>query len=445
MEVQFNNYDDVLAYLDKKDNSQRTKIIHLQKCKFSFSINLGTLFHILKDRNSDFNCLDFSDSIFQYPIKLCLINQKLVYDNKKNLIDSLFPKTKLDFELDFSACQFLDTVRFSGIEFCSDLSFIKAVFVKEVVFSGLVFKRYLRLIETSFRADVQFDHLELNDKSIFFSTIHDRTKFEGNSYFSNVVFMEAKFWDFVFTKDVFFQNTVFDCPAFFNNTKFLGKTVFSSVETIGLSEFKNKIYFDNAEINELVLERLIFEKVISFNYAIIKNISIDNVHCYGFPLSLVGTSIGNVKNEGTARFLKSEAMKSNDPFLVAELNAKEMTMHYNELKWRNNFFDKIIFLLNKISTNFGEKWQRGVLFIFLSWLLSFSLIITLRDGIGRTFIWFDNDYLKEAVSYIWQFGSLDVLGNTYGWVDIIVFIVGKILIAYGVYQTISAFRKYGKK
>ena len=403
MEVQFNNYDDVLAYLDKKDNSQRTKIIHLQKCKFSFSINLGTLFQILKDRNSDFNYLNFSDSIFQYPVKLCLINQKLVYDNKKNLIDSLFPKTKIDFELDFSACQFLDTVRFSGVEFCSDLSFIKAVFVKEVVFSGLVFKRYLRLIETSFRADVQFDHLELNDKSIFFSTIHDRTKFEGNSYFSNVVFMEAKFWDFVFTKDVFFQNTVFDCPAFFNNTKFLGKTVFSSVETIGLSEFKNKVYFDNAEINELVLERLIFEKVISFNYAIIKNISIDNVHCYGFPLSLVGTSIGNVKNEGTARFLKSEAMKSNDPFLVAELNAKEMTMHYNELKWRNNFFDKIIFLLNKISTNFGEKWQRGVLFIFLSWLLSFSLIITLRDGIGRTFIWFDNDYLKEAVGYIWQF------------------------------------------
>lgn len=318
--------------------------------------------------------------------------------------------------------------------------------MKRELSSQLVFRRYLRLFEASFRADVHFAHLELNNKSIFFTNIHDRTKFEGNLYFFNVVFLEAKFWDFVFTKDVYFHNTVFDCPAFFNNARFLGKTVFSSLETIGLTEFKNKMYFDNAEINDLNLERLVFEKVISFNYATIRNISIENVHCYGFPLSLVGTSIGNVKNEGTARFLKSEAMKSNDPFLIAELNAKEMTMHYEGLRWKKkDFFDKIIFLLNKSSTNFGKRWEKGVLFIFLSWIFSFSLIVMLRDGIGRKFIWCDKDYLKEAVDFLWKFGSLDILGNNTCWADIFVFIIGKILIAYGVYQTITAFRKYGRK
>ena len=445
MKVQFNDYPDVLAYINIREKSNDTKVINLQKCIFSFSLDLDMLFHSLRYGHFDFNCLDFSDSIFQCPVELILYNQEPVYDDKNNLNDFIYRKTKIDFEINFSACQFLDIVKFHGAEFSRDLNFIRTVFEKEVEFSELVFKKYLRLFDAKFLADVHFAHLELNDKSKFFTNFNDITKFEGNIYFSNIVFLEAKFSYFVFTKDVYFQNTVFDCPAFFDNTKFSGKTIFSSFEAIGLSEFKNKVYFDNAEINDLNLKRLVFEKVISFNYAKIKNISIDNVHTCGFPLSLAGTSIGNVKNEDTARFLKSEAMKSNDSFLIAELNAKEMTMHYNTLRWTKDFFDKTIFLLNKISTNFGEKWQRGVLFIFLSWTLSFSLIITLRDGIGKTFIWFDKDYLNEAVGFLWQFGSLSIIGNSYGWGDIIVFIIGKILIAYGVYQTIAAFRKYGRK
>jgi len=180
---------------------------------------------------------------------------------------------------------------------------------------------------------------------------------------------------------------------------------------------------------------------------LIRNISIENVHCFGYPLSLVGANIGNVKDEGTARFLKSEAMKSNDPFLIAELNTKEMNMHYKILKWcsKKDFFDKIILFFNKYSTNFGERWQQGVGFTLFSWALSFSLIIMLRDGIGTTFIWFDSKYLKEALGFLWQFGSIEVLGSCFGLLGILIFIFSKILIAYGVYQTITAFRKYGRK
>lgn len=452
MKIQFDDYTNILTYLAKADNVQEIKIINLRECVFNFNLDLDLLFRSLRDKYNEFDLLDFEGSIFKYPLDLSLTNQESVYDNKNNLDKFIYKKTKIDFKIDFSNCHFLKCVTFSGIEFCRDLNFINAIFEKKVQFSELIFKRYFRLFEATFKDNVHFAYLELNNKSIFFTTSHNRTKFEGNLYFFDVTFHEAKFWDFVFPKDVYFQNTIFNCPVFFNNSKFGGKIDFSSFETIGLTEFNNKVYFDNAELNELNLERIIFEKAASFNYTKINKISVDNVHCLGVSLSLVETKIEVVTNEGTARFLKAEAMKSNNPFLVAELNAKEMTMHYKGLKWRKHFFDKLIFLLNKSSTNFGEKWEKGVLFIFLTWLFCFSLLVMLRDGIGRTFIWSDKEYIKEAVGFLWQFGSLGILKNSYLWtniivfiIGIIVFIVGKILIVYGVYQTIAAFRKYGKK
>lgn len=447
MKEDFNDYPDILSYLDVCGINPDTKVINLNKCNFCFCLDLEMLFFSLNDRFSNLKLLIFKDSNFQKTVDLFLVNQEPIKDENLGIIGFKSLKTKIRFTLDFHGCHFFDTVKFSGAEFCRDINFVDSIFDKEVLFSELIFRNYIRLIKATFCANVNFAHLELNDKSILFTNLDDRTKFEGNLYFFNVVFCEAKFWDFVFYKDVYFQNTVFNCPVLFNNTKFLGKTVFSSIDTMGLTEFNNKVYFDNAEINDLYFIGIVFEKVISFNNATIRNISINNVHCYGIPMSLVGTAIGNVKDEGTARFLKTEAMKSNDPFLIAELNTKEMNMHYKKLRWfsKKDFFDKTILFLNKFSTNFGDRWQQGVAFILLSWTVAFSLIIMLRDGIGGTFIWFDRDYLKEAIGFLWQFGNIDILGSPCGILEIVIFILGKIFIIYGVYQTIAAFRKYGRK
>jgi hypothetical protein len=445
MEKVFSEFSDVITYFDNNEVFLGNKFIYMRQCVFNFDLDLMILITALKERYDDIGYLDFRESTFNCQVDLFEINQTPIYDELNNIEDYIYSKTKIPYTLDFLGCQFNEIVTFTGVEFCGDLNLNKTKFYKEVKISDLVFKKYIRLTDAIFYSDVYFTHLELNKKAIFFTTETNRVKFEGNLFFFNVDFHQAKFWDFVFTKDVYFQNTVFHCPAFFNNTQFLGKLTFLSFETIGLTEFKNKVYFDNSTINELILERLVFDNLISFNHATIKNASIDNVHCSNIPLSLVGTKIDYVRNEGTARFLKNEAMKTNNPFLVADLNAKEMNLHFHDLKWKTDFFDKMILLLNKISTNFGEKWQKGVLFIFLSWIISFSLIIMLRDGFGGTFIWFDRSYIRESMNFLWQFGSLDVLGYTYGWLDLFAFILGKMFIIYGVYQTIAAFRKYGKK
>lgn len=420
----FNNLEEFYDYLEYQQGVKNDDGLIIKSCTFNFEVLLDRI----QARVPGLALISFSDSIFKFPVKAFASKEKL----------------ELRFELKFDSCSFLGKVDFRGIKFLRDIDFIKSVFHEDVTFSEIVFNGCFRLSGSTFQ-NVKLAYLTLNEKFILFTGRADRTIFKGNVYFQNVDFYEAKFWDFHFQQDLIFQDTCFYCTAFFNKSKFLGKTIFRSTDTLGISKFQKRAYFNDAEISNLLFEGLTIEKFIFFTNATIKTISIKNVYCDGVSVSLENTTIGNIEDEGTARFLKTEAMKSNNPFLVSELVAKEMTLRYESLKWKKDFFDKLIFLLNKCSTNFGEKWQKGVCFIVLTWLASFILIILLRDGFNSIIKLFDKAYLKEAINYLWQFGNLDVLGDSFGVLSIITFILGKIFIIYGVYQTITAFRKYGKR
>lgn len=114
--------------------------------------------------------------------------------------------------------------------------------------------------------------------------------------------------------------------------------------------------------------------------------------------------------------------------------------------------------LNRISNCFGMSWGQGVLFTCVTALLFFILINTL--GItslpdktsSPLFVWGWNGW--NSFSGVWQnylrmfyltkFEDVFNTGiklNAYGET---LFFVSKIFVSYGIYQTISAFRKYGK-
>ncbi|MBP1630981.1 MAG: hypothetical protein H6Q15_1874 [Bacteroidetes bacterium] len=111
--------------------------------------------------------------------------------------------------------------------------------------------------------------------------------------------------------------------------------------------------------------------------------------------------------------------------------------------------DRILLLLNTCSNNNGTSWIKGVIFTIISCFVFFSIYIMAKDGMGNVFIWTDEKYIGDALSYFWLFGGLDILKNSnkdilISWYALIPYILGKIFIGYGIYQTISAFRKFGK-
>jgi hypothetical protein len=101
--------------------------------------------------------------------------------------------------------------------------------------------------------------------------------------------------------------------------------------------------------------------------------------------------------------------------------------------------------LNNISNKNGLSWSRGLLFTFLAWILFYGLFIMSRDGIGDVFFLSIETNREGFINYLWLPSGLKDLFNdskTTSWLSSSIFILGKIAIAYGIYQTITAFRKY---
>lgn len=425
--------------LETSDNG----VISFTNLEFNFEFDIDYLLKYLK-RTCHY------DKLEKLSFQNCVFRQKLTLTtNGKNTMDYAFS---------FDDTHFFDEVILSDIELTQDVDFIKCIFEKDVFFTESIFRRYLKLNKSIFKSDVNFDH-SLFEKSIVLSrTINDRVQFKGNVDFSGATLNDARFWDLVFEKDVKLYNTRFNSHLFFNRTKIEGKISFGSVDVFGEAKYKGNIYFDQAVINEISIDNLFVDTSFRLNEAKISNIKIDNSIFSKTPLSLSGVTIRNVQDEQTARILKNEAIKSSNHVLAIEMRAKEHNLLRKRLPWKNAK-DKIILSLNHCSNDHGTNWFKGVLFTIISWLLFFSIFVLIRDG--YSFSWNDNFvfiftsplFWQEAINFLWLpeglKGLIDdnsIFSENIAWWRMLAgaffFLAGKIAIAYGMFQTVSAFRKY---
>ena len=108
--------------------------------------------------------------------------------------------------------------------------------------------------------------------------------------------------------------------------------------------------------------------------------------------------------------------------------------------------------LNRISNSFGMSWGQGVLFTCVTAWIFFVLINYMGVESSHLFVLWQygwggfgdvwQNYLR--MFYLTKFEDVFNTGiklNVYGET---LFFVSKIFVSYGIYQTISAFRKYGK-
>ena len=110
--------------------------------------------------------------------------------------------------------------------------------------------------------------------------------------------------------------------------------------------------------------------------------------------------------------------------------------------------NKIILFFNKISNDFNRSWKIGAIFTFLTTLIFFFLInifllciqeISITNS-PQIFYNNINEFMTFMNPLAWNYR----LYNTENSIAIIITFIGKIFIGYGYYQTIQAFRKYGK-
>lgn len=110
--------------------------------------------------------------------------------------------------------------------------------------------------------------------------------------------------------------------------------------------------------------------------------------------------------------------------------------------------------LNRISTNHDINWLRGLLFTILTSIVFYTLYLFSLPTRPFHFGWVSwHSFLKASDSVIEYFLRFFILTHDLDFMqaysptslNYLIDILGKFFIAYGIYQTIQAFRKYGKQ
>ena len=154
--------------------------------------------------------------------------------------------------------------------------------------------------------------------------------------------------------------------------------------------------------------------------------------------------------------------KQGDTVRALEYQSREIEAHYYSLPFFWNDLPPIIHVtklnlwLNKWSNNFGRNWMRGVVFSFAIGLACFyGLVISSKEyhiGWGLAINWqLVSSYFRFMNPL--RFFELEALfrqnnGQSYLTLTPASYVIdffGRIGIAYGFYQTIQAFRRFGRK
>ena len=182
----------------------------------------------------------------------------------------------------------------------------------------------------------------------------------------------------------------------------------------------------------------------------ISEICLEGTCIRGF-LNFQGNTITNFSDRQTLCLLKNEARKVNDDVAATQLYAKEMRLLLADKSISR--IDKASLWLSRLFSGFGENWVQAFLVTFgLSVLLTSAML-----GVGSTKYGFDltgefiglKYFISTLLDSINVF-SIPLFRDTieeYGlnvWGQILYFVI-KIVVAYGSYQFVLAFRKHGRR
>lgn len=317
--------------------------------------------------------------------------------------------------------------------------------------------------------DIQFDVNEFND-NIFYCFLKiplrcEAAIFSHEAYFELIYFEKyvqftgATFLEeYSFKKSTFYESVFFDFADFnkkdffvvdksFYKTIFRKKVSFFSSSFLGLANFSHAEFYDIINIRDSEFRNIDFAHIETK-----ANFDLEDFH---------SATINKVNNRLTGLFLKKLALSKNDSILSIHFQKLEMEAYRKSLRLTDNFnelsamkkirtfvkmcCDRFLLYMNKLSNNYGTSWFHGVCYTITVWFVFFSWFAMAKYGIGGSFIWTNEYYLKYAIDYFWLFNGIDGLSELRtSWGEIIPFILGKIFIGYGIYQTIAAFRKYGR-
>ena len=500
---EFYNTEAVYNYINHESDGKTIKSIHAQGSDISAEEihllnNFALTFPIFIENTIFKNELKIE---FSMPKQIAFVNCRFKQltiagtENAKINIDVLFIKCTVN-KCDISNCNSItnfiikDKCNFTNINFASNnfiynIDIRNSIIHKKIEFFGMNNNHtaisYIKLSNSNIRELLSIAKCSISElliietvikKHVSTSSIYNRLIINllnkntlSNFYFINCIINSGLVHIYSIT------NTHFE----FTKTRAYGKIEFklhnckNSSFQIKQCYFSEEVsFFDSTFVDdciELTINETVFKELVIFDKNQPQKFKIFNsLFQKGvlIPINGIKNETIVIKNPEKIHssvwcVLKNQSLSSNDKINALVYRKYEMNSYTSELSINNEVSEeKIVLWLNKLSNNHGLSWSTGVCFTVIVWLsfyflyvlseYNFSFYLTISSA------FFSNAFWSDAISFLWLpqgLGNLtDKLREDRSFLSsismVLTFVLGKIAIAYGIYQTISAFRKHGK-
>ncbi|MDV3597367.1 hypothetical protein CMU77_15285 [Elizabethkingia anophelis] len=271
--------------------------------------------------------------------------------------------------------------------------------------------------------------------------------FKNNNILTDVLIEQSTFGNFNC------QNTNFGSNVELNECEFNGNCAFERIDgnrtsvKLNKCNFNRYVYFDDANVYSIITDLSFFKEIASFQNASCHIIKFNRTH---FDKMAFFTNIKiESKQEldiNTIRIIKAQLLKAENKIDYLEFKKYEFELFRKSLGKRKNG-SKFILWLNKITSDYNTDWVRGFIstsvYGFIFCIALYVAVFGLREWsvvLGENRFWLG--YFKYMI--IPNFSSPFEEEELELWWQYLIFILGKIFVTYGLYETIQSFRKYGK-
>lgn len=330
-------------------------------------------------------------------------------------------------------------------------------------FAGFKFSRKTEYDRISFTGcsfnSASFKEAELSNPCFNASSFSSDVSFDWSSFNYNSTPGTGNFFDVTFECGAFFNGTNFTKGAMFNGAKFKGAAIFVGCNQGDFEckgdfsgcRFEKRVFFDSSKFKTLVFKHVEFREVASFNKIQCEQIKLSK-NVFLQYADFLDAEIKHGSRD-SFRTIKNEFLRHNNGVEALVYQAKELRIYEASIKFNKHPKEKIVLWFYKISNDFGINWVRGIFFtISVSILFYLMYLLTLSN---LPFEWgWEGWYsfiqaANETVKYFFKFfiithdiDFMSVFQPNAG--SYLIDSLARIFIAYGVYQTVQAFRKYGK-
>lgn len=394
-------------------------------------------------------------------------------------------------ETSWSSCEFMGNLSIEGCKF-SGGDFCGSKFHGDVRFSGNdSIQNSIEFLDCHFYNNVYFDHIifDENEPVDFFDgpgIYFDLSIFEMDFILMSVIFSRVcSFYSCTFNQNaelinianvklLSFQGAIINKRLtltmdskyqlgrnIINDLCFDGANIigFTNIESSNIQNLQthfttiqdNGVFKSlNNVITDCDMTSICNRGMLFFEDSTISSIKLADAMNLGI-VELENTQIDghNIADRKTARILKDSASKNNNAIDALKYKYLELELYRRE--GGISIADRIILVAQKLSNRYGTNFVQGIAFTMLAAMVFFWAINYI--GADEQVFYLNARFDFSGFGEIWE-KYLDVLNvlnfrdkldgvGLNAWGETL-FLAAKIFIAYGMYQTVSAFRKYSK-